>query len=212
MERTSLHRSVVVVGLLAGLTPLIPFAFVDRFVRRLLLRQLYQKVAAEQGRQLPPAALAHLTRIRVNLVEGCLMAVLWWPIKKLIRTVIYFLTVKDCLDEVADATMRGHMVHEALRLGLLPAEASRVGDAMEAALDAHGRSPVLHLLRGEYRAGTGTGSTDPLEMAMLGVAQLANSRAVFADFLRRLGAPPALPAHGPAQLNGPSGQALNAEA
>ena len=197
MERTSLHGSVVIAALLAGLTPLIPIPFVDSFVRRLLLRQLYQRVAAEQGRSLPPEALAHLTRSRGNLVVGCLVAVLWWPIKKLIRTVLYFLTVKDCLDELADATMRGHMVHEALRRGLLPAEASRVGDAMEAALDAHERSPALRLLRGDYRAATGTGSTDPLEKAMLGVAQLANSRAVFEDFQRRLGAPPALP--GPAE-------------
>ena len=198
MDRSSLHGSVVIAALLAGLTPLIPVPFVDSLARRLLLRQLYQRVAAEQGLRLPPVALAHLTRSRGNLLVGCLVAVLWWPLKKLIRTVLYVLTVKDCLDELADATMRGHMVHEALRRGLLPAEASRVGDAMEAALGAHERSPALRLLRGEFRAATGTGATDPLEQAMLGIAQLANSGAVFDDFSKRLGPAPALAGPAPA--------------
>ena len=133
--------------LLVGLSPLIPIPFVDDMVQRAMLREAYGTLARHEGRPCPPAALQALTAGHSNFLVGCLLAMLWWPVKKLFRTIVFVLIVKDCLDEAAQAAVRGLLVHRALQAGLLPDEAPRVRAAMDQAWSAAGRSAAWNLLR-----------------------------------------------------------------
>lgn len=135
-------------ALLAGLCALVPLPFVDQLLRRQVLKRAYGDLAEAAGVDLPPDAHKELLRERSNLLLGCLIAVVWWPIKKLFRTVIFVLLVKDALDWVAEAAVRIRMVQEALDRGLLPAHATAVSDAMDASVRAEVGSPVWRGLRG----------------------------------------------------------------
>ena len=130
-----------------ALTPLIPLPFVDGFIRTRLLRAIYSRLGEQGGRPLDTAALKHLTEFRGSLVLGCIFAVLWWPIRKFVRTLVYVLTLKECVDVLGDAAMRVAMVKAAVEAGALPQHAKEVRDAMERAEKAHGASPVMTFIR-----------------------------------------------------------------
>ncbi len=135
-------------ALFAGLAALIPIPLIDELVRRWVLSMAFEELANVRGRALPDGMAWALSRRRSNVLVGCLLAVFWWPIKKLFRTVFYFLTVKDAIDWGADAAVRLAMVRRALDRGLLPDHADAVWTALDAAADTHLGSPITRQLRG----------------------------------------------------------------
>lgn len=138
MSRSTIARQTLLVAL-AGL---IPIPFIDTWIQGRLRSQMVRELGLHHDVELEAPTVKTLTRIRGNLLLGCLVGVVWWPIKKLIRKVVYVLTVKDAVDAVSDTFIRGEMVREALSRGLLPTESERVRRAMDIALDAHTRSPL----------------------------------------------------------------------
>lgn len=97
-----------------------------------------------------PSALAAsrtLSELRGSFFPGCLWILLVYPAKKLFRTLFYFLTVKQCLDEAALTLVQGEMVREALGDGHLPNEAEAARVAMDAVLDEESASPIGRWLR-----------------------------------------------------------------
>lgn len=141
-----MRQVIAVNAVFVGLCALLPVPFLDDLLRRALMRGAYQAVAEGQGAPLPPAALDALTRAPPLRWTGCLSAVAWYPIKKLSRKILYFLTIKDALDWTAEAGVRGDLVRRALARGLLPARADVVRAAMDAAWKAHGGSPLTRSL------------------------------------------------------------------
>jgi hypothetical protein len=135
-------------AMLVGLCGLIPFPFIDELGRRYLLSLGYQEQAKLAGRPLPDGAGWKLARRRSNILIGCLLAVFWWPIKKLFRTFFYFLTIKDAIDWMAEAAVRGAMVDRALERGHLPDDLDQVWGAIDHSVSKHVSSPVKHLLLG----------------------------------------------------------------
>lgn len=129
-----------------GLAALIPLPFVDEMVRTRLLRSSYRHAASDAGITLGPEVLRALTRAEGSLLWAIVRAVLVWPWKKLFRTVLYFLTVKDVLDWTAEAAMRAEMVHMAAVAGALPERADEVRQQMNAVLERHHISPVTRWL------------------------------------------------------------------
>jgi len=129
-----------------GLCSLIPVPFVDELLKRTMMRGLYSSVAKQCDAALDSKELDVLTESRESLVKGCLIAGIWWPIRKLFRTALYFLTVKDSLDWAAEAAVRGAMVRLAVQRGALPGRAGAVRDQMEIAYKAHCGSPVVRFL------------------------------------------------------------------
>lgn len=142
MSQSKLVRNAIGVGL----TAFIPLPWVDELVRRALLRSSLRAVAIEAGRPLEPAVIEVLSEDRTSFVWGCLIALFWWPLKKIFRTVLYFLTIKDVADWMSDAALRAELVRMAASRGYLPAHAREVRDAMEAVLAAHTTSPVTRVL------------------------------------------------------------------
>lgn len=129
-----------------GLAMLIPLPLVDEYVVRRLTRRMFAEQARERGVEVPDEALHLLTEDRSSLVSGCLVALVVWPLKKLFRTVLYFLTVKDVLDAATVAAHRATMFGIALDAGVLPAHASEVRALMDTVLARYRTSPVSRSL------------------------------------------------------------------
>lgn len=129
-----------------GLAMLIPLPWVDEYVERRLTRSMYRALAEAHGVALPEAALDTLTEDRGNVAIGCLLAIVKWPLKKLFRTVVYVLTVKDVIDGATRAAHRATLVDIALAEGLLPGHAEGVRTVMDELLGKIRISPVTRPL------------------------------------------------------------------
>lgn len=134
----------------AGLSMLIPLPLVDDLAATWCTRRALRELAAERGHALSEEAVRLLIDDPFSLAQGC-FALLKWPFKKLFRTVLYFLTVKDVVDRTADAALRLELAAVALEAGLLPDEAPRVRAAMDEVLRQYHTSPVLRLLLRDAR-------------------------------------------------------------
>lgn len=141
------NRSLAAKAFAIGLTPIIPLPIVDELVRTWLLRRGIRQVAAEHGVTLESKALKRLASDRGGCLLGCLVGVVWWPIRKLFRTMFYFLTVKDCLDTMAEGAVRIEMIRRACEAGVLPARTELVREAMFQTLKAEMGSPVTGIFR-----------------------------------------------------------------
>lgn len=136
---------------LCGCARLVPLPFVDDWLERRFTRALFQAIAESHGVALSDEALAALTEDRSSLALGCLTLLVVWPLKKLFRTVLYFLTVKDFLDAVTRAAHRATLVDIAFAEGLLPGHAAGVRDTMDTLLDRVRHSPVTRPLYRQER-------------------------------------------------------------
>lgn len=95
-------------SLLAGACPLVPVPFLDRWLHRKVMARMYAEVGVDDA--------SELVRRKDSLVGRVFLSIVWWPIRKLFRTVFFFLTIKECLDTVADAALRAAMVRSAVPL------------------------------------------------------------------------------------------------
>lgn len=135
-------RFTAQLALLCGVCMLIPLPWLDEYVERRVTRRIYAAIAAQRGLELDEGTLDVLTEDRSSSALGCLFAAIRWPLKKLFRTVLYFLTVKDVVDAVTRAAHRATLVEEAMERGLLPFHAKEVRDAMERVFLKYRVSPV----------------------------------------------------------------------
>jgi hypothetical protein len=141
------NQSLAAKAFAIGLTPIIPLPFLDELVRTWLLRRGIRQVAAEHGVTLADKALKRLASDRGGCLIGCLIGVVWWPIRKLFRTMFYFLTIKECLDTMAEGAVRIEMVRRAGETGVLPDKVELVREAMFQTLKADMGSPVTGIFR-----------------------------------------------------------------
>jgi len=145
--------------LLSGLAYLVPLPFVDDWLaRRALRRALVLDGHADED------TLRALTEDRASVLVGCLTTMVLWPIKKLFKTVLWFLTVKEVLDRAALAAHVVSLARDARSAGWLPEHAPVVRDAMEVALGRTNWSPVTRVLTRQSRPPL----TDPPETTSLG--------------------------------------------
>ena len=138
MTRNVILRQAILVSLAA----LIPIPFLDTWIQGRLRAEMTRALAHQHHVSLDPPSVHLLSDVQSSMLLGCLLGVVWWPIKKLIRKVIYVFTIKDALDVLADTFTRGLLLEEALSQGLLPAHGERVRAAMDEALRGHIRSPL----------------------------------------------------------------------
>jgi hypothetical protein len=190
MSRPPLHPEIARDALLYGALSLLPVPLLDSLLQRILLDRLFARLCAEAGAPLDPAAAKALTGFRGSLLMGCLGFALWYPVKKLLRKLVYVLSVKDALDGVARAAAMAELVRRAAAAGLLPARAEDVRTRMDQAWAQRGRSPIRGLIGGTpaEAAAPGGGPVDAL-------LRQANGDAVFAHFDAALEA--LTPAEGP---------------
>lgn len=185
-------------ALLVSLTHLIPIPVVDALAASFLRARLTRL-------QLQAAGIATTGRDTTMLggasAGGCL-GLLWsvvvWPIKKLLRYLLWVLLVKAMIDTFSDVVARAVLVDEAIRCGALPGPAVPIRAAMQRALRGVSTRPferavglIFETTRGETwrwfrlarsamrlrarseRAGADVASTDrdPLAESLESVAQ-----------------------------------------
>lgn len=132
--------------LLIGLTPLIPLPFLDEYIERQILKRLYRELAAQHAQELTEAQLVHLTEDHSSVLVGCFGLFIKWPLKKLFRTVFYFLTIKDVVDISARSAHRAAIIRAAFQKGQLPHQHKAVRKAMDAVLSQVDYSPVTRFI------------------------------------------------------------------
>jgi len=120
---------------LASLCALIPVPFLDTFTENRVRRALVRRVAADQGVTLSPEEVSTLADLPSGGCRGMVTSLLWWPVKKLLRTIATLFLVKGLVDSASEVVHRSLMVHHAVAEGLLPGASGRVRRAMDRALD-----------------------------------------------------------------------------
>jgi hypothetical protein len=148
--RVSFDWPIYADATLAGLSTLIPLPLVDLFFEWLFRRRMPGAIARRNGRQLQPQVVQRLNRGRFGCWPGCFM----WPvtlliqfIKRLYRTVLYFLTVKAAADNLSYYWHRAFLLDYMIRRGDLDdaAQAELATAALEQVLARTVASPVTQL-------------------------------------------------------------------
>ncbi len=125
-------RRQVGYSLVTGLTHLIPVPFLDDWAKDLLRQRQAMELARDRGVHLTGAegkilACGHHPPTARGCVRGCLFALVVIPVEllfkvffnKIVRKVLFFLTVKDVIDTFSRTLHEGYLLRHALKLGAL---------------------------------------------------------------------------------------------
>jgi hypothetical protein len=138
-------------ALLVALCALIPLPIVDSMVENYLRRRMARKIAERHGQELAPDALSTLADAPSGGCVGCLFAILWWPVKKLLKTLSVVFQVKGITDTMSEVVHRGLLLEEAFRAGWLPGDAAKVRLSMDKALASVDTRPLERAFNGSLR-------------------------------------------------------------
>lgn len=157
-------RLVVWDSLLGGCCPLLPVPVVDDLALARVRRRMVNRLLGRWGATLTPQQVAMLAGpSRPWTVSRAASKVVFYPIKKLFRKVVYFLAIKEAVDTFSQLFHQGYLLHAALIRGALGAPAGQPVD------DARVRA-VAAAVHGTVAAA----DTGPLRQVVLGVFR--NSR------------------------------------
>ncbi len=125
-------RRLVSDSVMTGLCPLIPIPLLDDWTRDLLRRRLVARLAASAGTDLSGGdagilACGYRPPDAAGCAGGCLRALLVRPVvflanlvfRKLMRKVLFFLTIKDAVDTFSETFHEAYLLRHALVLGVL---------------------------------------------------------------------------------------------
>ncbi len=137
----------------AGLAALIPLPLVDLYFEWLFRRRMVRAIALKNGRELNTPTLNELNRNRSGRLRGCLL----WPIKlvytflkKLSRKILYFLAIKEAVDNLNTYWHRAFLLDYMMRAGYLDHSQEEVvlaAEALHLVLKETNESPLLQLAR-----------------------------------------------------------------
>lgn len=168
-------RRLVSYSLASGLAALIPLPIVDDWARDLMRRRLVADLARRHGvalgvPELRALATGYEPATAAGCAQGCLVAAVYRPLRfvvvkvlrKLLRKVLFVLTIKDGVDTFSQTLHEAYLVDHALALGAVPATAPTAAApepdprilslrwAIEAARDAIDHRPVERLARAAF--------------------------------------------------------------
>lgn len=113
---------------MAGLCPLIPIPFLDDFIIDRFHRRMLQKLTRPHDVYLAVKDAKYLTSKPSNLLSGAVKSLVLWPIKKLVRKVVYVLAIKSCADVATAVFHEGWLFARALERGYVEPAALGRGD------------------------------------------------------------------------------------
>ena len=169
-----------------GLTPFVPVPFLDEYLRIKMLKRMFKSIATEENIDLDDVTLKVLAEDRQPFIVGCFLVVFWWPLRKLLRVVFYFLTIKEFIDWTCEAVLRGEMVRIACVTGVLPGDPNRVRREMKRVLIAHPHSPLRRLLTLGKRPPMALADTDRITRFVYRTVQWGGGAIVLDAFERDL--------------------------
>jgi hypothetical protein len=151
------QRTVMLYSVLAGLCKLIPIPFLDDFVLALVSRRMIRVLLAQGGLSTSEASVQRLTRERTGCPLGCLYTLIFAPLKKIVRSLVFVFAFRDCVDLASRWLHRGYLVASSVERGLLgEAELAEkeggwpVALAIEETLLAQDTSPINQLVRQSF--------------------------------------------------------------
>lgn len=180
-------RDVVWESLLGALCPLIPVPFVDDLALVWTRRRMVSRIAQRHRLTVLPAEVRRVAGSGKEF--SCLMLlfkVVIYPFRKLLRKLLYFLSIKDAVDTFSLLFHQGYLLHHALELRRdacrtsTPAaeagcsEFERCGRAVLQTLEEVDTKPLGRTLRSVLR-----GSRDLVASAVRFVTQRVFSRRSF---------------------------------
>ena len=148
---------------LIGASALIPIPFLDDVVKAYLERRLFRTLAQKEGLSVTNEELERLTKAPPKgcFVWGCLTGAIIYPIKRLIRKILYFLEIKRAVDQSTTALAEAWLFRLAMRRGLwstgrAPEKADRLREVMEAACQSQGVKPLETAVHHAFEGAKGT--------------------------------------------------------
>lgn len=138
-------------AVLVALTELVPVPLLDRGLENVLRRRLVRALLARHGVTLDDAAIRMLADEPGGGCLGCLAAIVLWPIKKLLKSVVFVFQAKAMADKVSDVVHRSLLLEEALESGWLPGDAENVRAAMDRSLEKVDVRVVERAVLGTFR-------------------------------------------------------------
>lgn len=148
--RTSFDWVIYADATLAGLSVLIPIPLVDLLFETIFKRRMLGTIAKRNGLELDPRNGRIARREDNSIWPGCLL----WPVyltfellKRLYRTVLYFLTIKASSDQLSLQWHRAFLFDYMIRRGDLdtPESAEIAAQAMALVLNENPTSPLIQL-------------------------------------------------------------------
>jgi hypothetical protein len=121
-------------ALLIALTALIPVPLLDRGIENYLRRRMVRAIARRHELELSEADVATLAHVPTGGCFGCLWSVVLWPVRKILKTVLFVWQIKTIADAASEMVHRALMMEEALESGWIPGDAQGVRKAMDRAL------------------------------------------------------------------------------
>jgi len=169
-EPRTLEWPIYTHATMAALAILVPIPLLDAFFERLFRNRMPRAIAAYRSRKLDREVVARLNHSGFSL-SGCLLFPLWLLLlflKRLYRTLLYFLTVKEATDKLNLYWHRAFLIDLAVRRRHLerPEMVPRAIETIETLLAEADRSPMLgvarqvvggarHVLQGLFRSRRG---------------------------------------------------------
>ncbi len=115
------RSTLILYSTLAGMCKLIPLPFIDDIIQGFVVRRMINQLLAHHDCEADSAALDRLTRERTGCPLGCLYTLVLYPIKKILKKILFFLAFKDFIDESSKWFHRGYLIQFAAQGELLTA-------------------------------------------------------------------------------------------
>ena len=151
-------REVVWNSLLASLAQLLPTPFVDDILEGRVRRRMAERLAATHGITLTADQARDLAGEPSGWSLGKLAGkAIVYPIKKIVRKVVYVLAVKKALDTFSDVFHRGYLIRKALERRALSgstvpdARVAEVASAVRGVLEEVDTGAIGNAVRGVFR-------------------------------------------------------------
>ncbi len=148
---------------LIGASALIPIPFLDDVAKAHLERRLFRAVAKKEKMSITGDEVSRLTQAPPKgcFVWGCLTGAVIYPIKRLIRKILYFLEIKRAVDQSTTALAEAWLFRLALRRGLWstgrpPEQVDRLREVIEAACHSQGVKPLEAAVHHAFEGAKGT--------------------------------------------------------
>ena len=118
MTATSLRHQtrIVMHSILCGAACFIPIPFLDEWTQQKIGQNMISGILTGYQKQEEPASHI-LSRRYSNWCLGCVISLFVYPIKKLVRTIAIFLTVKQVVDECEFWLFKGIFIELAIQQG-----------------------------------------------------------------------------------------------
>lgn len=104
----------------AGLSILIPIPLLDVLFEHIFRRRMPGAIGKRNGRSLPKTTIQELNRLPTSWWQSCLgwpLLILFTFLKRLYRTIFYFLTIKDASDSLSHYWHRAFLLDYIIRAG-----------------------------------------------------------------------------------------------